>query len=589
MLISNIDRFIKKLAVFGFFWFCALCYITSVFDEFEDSFLNDSNLMNIFYFCMCLLALVLNFVVHFGFYKKKKWGFFLYGLWWTVMSISFITFDDLFHSPKWYLMMLPFLFVSSLFFVAIAWHNSIRCKFFPDVSSSEFVLKFLAVCQYPMAVSFGLTAVAVTIQSIYFIAKGAPLPVLQISAFIGVSVLFTLLFWKLAGGLARYKKWAYVVCSLFLLFIASGYAMNFFLFFKGYFISSFNFMNVVVASFYIMLLGILFFWFSPFCLRLFFKGKELAEIKEGCDGDVKYSAIVGNADKYNVNILKMVALGILVVIGLYYYIAIANKGNVSSGPYSLFKSKRDVNRKIVKEQKPVNIDPDSALGCLESGKSLYDQKKYISAIEKFDKAISLNNNFSEAYYSRALAYFAINEYSQPLKDINQALELYPEYRDALEFRIKMNLKQGNVEQVRKDFVVLSRIKLGLSVPKIENLDKKKIELSKPTKILSNSLNSQQIDPSDWKRMSFNKATSGKLRAINLEFIVPENYVSSYSQRGTIWGVQKDVENVSKNIKEDWAMFYCEKPLFHFFYSMNVGYFSDVGKFSEEKFFFRGKI
>ncbi|HPB68373.1 MAG TPA: hypothetical protein PKU74_05625, partial [Candidatus Omnitrophota bacterium] len=90
------------------------------------------------------------------------------------------------------------------------------------------------------------------------------------------------------------------------------------------------------------------------------------------------------------------------------------------------------------------------------------------------------------------------------------------------------------------------------------------------------------DPAGWRRVSFSEATTGHLVPINLEFIVPDSYVSASGDSWSLWGDPHDIKRVSKDMPDPGSLFYADKPLFDFFYSMTVAYFEDTGRFNIEQ-------
>lgn len=54
---------------------------------------------------------------------------------------------------------------------------------------------------------------------------------------------------------------------------------------------------------------------------------------------------------------------------------------------------------------------------------MYDAQNYKQAIHNFDKAISLNTFYYDAYLEKAKCYLAINNKSEALNEINKVINL----------------------------------------------------------------------------------------------------------------------------------------------------------------------
>jgi len=68
---------------------------------------------------------------------------------------------------------------------------------------------------------------------------------------------------------------------------------------------------------------------------------------------------------------------------------------------------------------------ESAMKNYEEGRAALNNKNPDLAIEKFNKAISLDSNFAEAYERLAYAYLNKSEYDKARAAAEQALKIYP--------------------------------------------------------------------------------------------------------------------------------------------------------------------
>jgi len=73
---------------------------------------------------------------------------------------------------------------------------------------------------------------------------------------------------------------------------------------------------------------------------------------------------------------------------------------------------------------------NSASHYFKNGSAKYQLKNYKAAVQDFNQAIELENEYSDAYYVRALCYGNLNKYDKALNDFNKVIELKPNYKDA---------------------------------------------------------------------------------------------------------------------------------------------------------------
>lgn len=64
----------------------------------------------------------------------------------------------------------------------------------------------------------------------------------------------------------------------------------------------------------------------------------------------------------------------------------------------------------------------------------YDKGNCTQAITDYTYAISLNQNYAEAYNNRAYTYMMQNDYANAIPDLNKAIEIRPNYINALRNR-----------------------------------------------------------------------------------------------------------------------------------------------------------
>lgn len=78
---------------------------------------------------------------------------------------------------------------------------------------------------------------------------------------------------------------------------------------------------------------------------------------------------------------------------------------------------------------------------------------YKSAVESLNKSIELKNDFEVSYFYRAVAYHALEDYTQAMLDYTKALKINPKMTDAYYNRAKIILEKENSTQVELEKAV----------------------------------------------------------------------------------------------------------------------------------------
>jgi tetratricopeptide (TPR) repeat protein len=68
------------------------------------------------------------------------------------------------------------------------------------------------------------------------------------------------------------------------------------------------------------------------------------------------------------------------------------------------------------------------------GFDLFKQESYPEAIEEFDKALELNQNYKEALYNKALSLFLLKKNEESLNEIDKALSINEKYSKAINLK-----------------------------------------------------------------------------------------------------------------------------------------------------------
>lgn len=78
----------------------------------------------------------------------------------------------------------------------------------------------------------------------------------------------------------------------------------------------------------------------------------------------------------------------------------------------------------------VSCRQNNASHFFKNGSAKFQLENYKSAIDDFDQAIELENDYVDAYYVRALCYGNLKKYDKAINDFNKVIALNPEYKDA---------------------------------------------------------------------------------------------------------------------------------------------------------------
>lgn len=87
-----------------------------------------------------------------------------------------------------------------------------------------------------------------------------------------------------------------------------------------------------------------------------------------------------------------------------------------------------------------------AYSWFNKGNKAYNDKKYEEAIEDYSKAIEINENFTEAYFSKCAAYINLQKFYNAIEDYKKILELNPNYTDAYYSLIQAYIQVGELDK-----------------------------------------------------------------------------------------------------------------------------------------------
>lgn len=115
-----------------------------------------------------------------------------------------------------------------------------------------------------------------------------------------------------------------------------------------------------------------------------------------------------------------------------------------------FSGQGQYDRAIEEFTKAIAIDPDSAEAYYSRGLAYIMIEDYASAVKDYDKAIELDPS-AVAYNNRCWSYYKMGEYEQALPDCERSLQLNPDDVHALDSRARVYQALGRTEDAIQDF------------------------------------------------------------------------------------------------------------------------------------------
>lgn len=109
-------------------------------------------------------------------------------------------------------------------------------------------------------------------------------------------------------------------------------------------------------------------------------------------------------------------------------------------------------------RQPSNANSASAETYLNDGKACREKKDYDCALNNYNKAIELNPQYIDAYYSRGIVYDDKGDYDQAIRDYTRAIELDPQYAEAYYNRGFAYDNKGDHDQAIKDYSKVIELK-----------------------------------------------------------------------------------------------------------------------------------
>ncbi len=99
-----------------------------------------------------------------------------------------------------------------------------------------------------------------------------------------------------------------------------------------------------------------------------------------------------------------------------------------------YKAKRSMDKDILNDAKL----------RWNTGNVLFEQGKFADALKEFDAAISIDPNYANAYFNKALTEVTIGDFDSAIKNLNKVFALQPKSHDAA-------VVMGNIEVQKKNY------------------------------------------------------------------------------------------------------------------------------------------
>lgn len=115
------------------------------------------------------------------------------------------------------------------------------------------------------------------------------------------------------------------------------------------------------------------------------------------------------------------------------------------------KWKDDLTAWIAMLQSRLRPDDATAVGCWHLGNERMQKHDYAGAESWYSRAIDLNPQFFQAYFSRGLLHLKAGEAATALADFEQTVKLVPDLAQAFLQRGLAREQLGNLKQAREDF------------------------------------------------------------------------------------------------------------------------------------------
>jgi tetratricopeptide (TPR) repeat protein len=117
----------------------------------------------------------------------------------------------------------------------------------------------------------------------------------------------------------------------------------------------------------------------------------------------------------------------------------------------------DVKERQPKADEQKSVSDLTAIDWFKKGYSFALSGKYEEAVGAYDKSVTLNLNFVEAYYVRGVAYYHLGDPKRAIQDLDRAIELNRTYAEAHFMKGLAFNKLGNPGKATENYIVAARL------------------------------------------------------------------------------------------------------------------------------------
>jgi tetratricopeptide (TPR) repeat protein len=225
-----------------------------------------------------------------------------------------------------------------------------------------------------------------------------------------------------------------------------------------------------------------------------------------------------------------------------------------------YYNKLELYKAINEYEKALALDNNFTIALYNRGLAYYDLKEFNKSIADCNSAILLDPNYSHAYIVRGLSWYYKNEFNKAIDDYNAAILLDPGYTDAFFNRALAFYYKGEYGKAIADYTksielnenyFLAYYNRGLAWYKLNDFNKAIADYEKTLLINPEYSNAYHSRGLVWYYLGdYNKAIDDYSKTIELD----KNYTRAYYNRGLAWynllDNDKAIENYSNAIELD---------------------------------------
>lgn len=129
---------------------------------------------------------------------------------------------------------------------------------------------------------------------------------------------------------------------------------------------------------------------------------------------------------------------------------LSSKANAYCGIAIGYRKKGDADTALRMANIAIKIYDKSPIFYNERALIYHDLKLYDFALQDIDKALTIDPNFTPAFYSRGMIYYEQKKYEKALTDLTQVTDVEPEFFPAYRIRAKIYIAMGEDKKAIAD-------------------------------------------------------------------------------------------------------------------------------------------